>query len=104
MTVTVTCVDDPAVALDDAATVAEDSGAATVDVRANDSDVDASKDLVTAVAAPAHGAAAITNAGADVSYTPAADYCGADSFAYTLAGGATGTVAMTVTCARSSPA
>ena len=37
---TVTCVDDPPVAVDDSATVAEDSGATAIDVLANDTDVD----------------------------------------------------------------
>jgi Tol biopolymer transport system component len=88
----------PGDAIDDAATVAEDAAATTIDVRANDTDPDATKELVTAKTEGAHGAVAITNAGADVSYKPAADYCGADSFTYTLAGGGTATVSMTVTC------
>jgi len=98
VSVTVTCVADPAVAVDNAVTVAEDAGATTVNVRTNDTDVDASKDLVTAATDPAHGTGAVTNAGADVSYTPDADYCGADSFIYTLSGGDTATVTVTVTC------
>ena len=40
MSVTVTCVDDPPVAVDDAATVAEDAAATAIDVLANDTDVD----------------------------------------------------------------
>ena len=38
--ITVTCVDDPPIAVDDAATVAEDSGATAIDVLANDTDAD----------------------------------------------------------------
>ena len=41
VSVTVTCVDDPPVAVADAATVAEDDPATTIDVLANDTDVDA---------------------------------------------------------------
>ncbi len=37
---TVTCVDDPPVAVADAATVSEDAGATAVDVLANDTDID----------------------------------------------------------------
>ena len=37
---TVTCVDDPPVAVDDAATVTEDSGATAINVLANDTDID----------------------------------------------------------------
>ena len=33
---------------------------------------------------PAHGTVAFTNAGADLTYTPAADYNGPDSFTYTI--------------------
>ena len=40
VTVTVTCVDDPPVAVDDAATVAEDAAATAIDVLANDTDLD----------------------------------------------------------------
>ncbi len=47
---------------------------------------------------PANGTAAVAGGGTGVSYTPAADYCGADSFTYALAGGSTATVSVTVTC------
>ena len=40
MSVAVTCVDDPPLAVDDSATVAEDSGASAIAVLANDADVD----------------------------------------------------------------
>ena len=40
VSVTVTCVDDPPVAVDDSATVGEDSGATAIDVLANDTDPD----------------------------------------------------------------
>ena len=39
----------------------------------------------------------------DVSYQPASDYCGPDSFTYTLNGGSTATVSITVTCPNPPP-
>ena len=54
MTVTVTRVNDPPVAVDDTATVAEDS-AVNVAVLANDTDPDSETLTVTAVTQGAHG-------------------------------------------------
>ena len=45
----------------------------------------------------------MTNAGADVSFTPTADYCGSASFDYTLTGGDTASVTVTVTCFNDAP-
>ena len=60
---------------------------------------------MTAVTAAAHGTAAVTATG--VSYTPAADYFGADSFTYTISdgngGSATATVNVTVTPVNDNP-
>ncbi len=96
--VSVACVEDNPVALNDAKNVGEDSGATAIDVLANDTDVDGGAKLVGSKTNAAHGAVAITNSGADVSYTPDADYCGADSFTYSLNGGSTATVTVDVTC------
>ncbi len=102
VSVTVNCADDPTVAADDAKTVGEDAAATTIDVRANDTDIDSAKDKIASVnaGAAAHGSVAITNGGDDLTYTPAANYCGAASFTYTLTGGGTATVSVTVTCAE----
>ena len=100
--VTVTCVDDATNAENDTVTVNEDSGANTVNVRNNDTDADlaygGSKELVTGKTDGTNGTVAITSGGASVSYTPNSNYCGSDSFTYTLAGGDTATVNVTVTC------
>jgi len=96
--VTVTCVEDSPVAVNDAKTVAEDSGATAVDVLANDTDVDGGAKSVGAKTNGAHGTVAIGSGGSDVSYAPDADYCGADSFTYSLNGGSTATVTVDVTC------
>ena len=105
--VTVTNVNDDPVAVNDTATVAEDSSSNAIDVLANDTDgVDAGETLtVTAVTQPTNGSAAFTATG--VSYTPAANFFGADSFTYTISDGnggtATATVNVTVTNVNDDP-
>jgi DNA/RNA endonuclease G (NUC1) len=97
VTVTVTNVQDAPDAVDDSATIAEDSGANAIDVRANDSDVDGDNLSVTAVTQGTHGAVVITGGGSGVSYTPAANFFGSDSFTYTVSDGHGGTDTATVT-------
>ncbi|MDQ3933344.1 MAG: Ig-like domain-containing protein [Actinomycetota bacterium] len=103
VTVTVDCDDDNPVAVDDAATVGEDSGANEIDVLANDTDVDGGAKTVQAKTDGSKGTVQITMAGAKVEYTPNANECGADSFEYTLNGGSTGTVNVTITCVNDAP-
>jgi methionine-rich copper-binding protein CopC len=102
--VTVAPVDDPAVAVDDApAAIGEDSGTATFAVLGNDTDIDGGTLLVTGVGASSGGTAAVGAGGANVTFTPALNFCGATSFGYTITGGATGTVSVTVTCVNDAP-
>ncbi len=107
--VTVTNVNDNPTANNDTATVAEDSGSNSIDVLTNDSILpDAGETLsVTGITQGANGSVSITNGGANVSYTPAANYFGADSFTYTVSdgsgGSATATVNVTVTAVNDSP-
>ena len=100
-----TGVNDGPVAVNDAVTTAEDT-AVSVAVLANDTDLDGDSVTVTAVSAPAHGTAAV-NADGTITYTPAANYNGADSFSYTIGDGnggtATATVSVTVTAANDAP-
>ena len=108
MAVTVTCVDNPPVAVDDTATVAKDVSAATIDVLSNDTDTDGGPISIASVTQPTNGAVVITNAGADLTYQPSAGYCNdstpTDDFTYTLTpGGSTATVAVTVTCVDDPP-
>ena len=95
------------VAVDDTATVAEDSGANPINVLANDTDIDGGPKTITSVTQPAHGTVAITGGGTGLTYTPDANYCNdgspTDNFTYTLNGGSTATVAVTVTCVDDDP-
>ena len=106
MSVTVTCVDDPATPVEDAATVAEDSGATAINVLANDLNADGGPIAIEAVTQPANGTVVITGGGAGLTYEPDPNFCSAtaDTFAYTLSpGGSTATVSVTVTCVDDPP-
>ena len=98
VSITVTAVNHPPVAVDDAATTPEDVSR-LINVLANDTDVDGNTLTISSVGSPTHGTALI-EAG-QVRYTPAVDYFGPDSFQYTVSDGAGGTdtasVAVTVT-------
>ena len=95
--------DAPSVA-DDAATTAEDT-AVTVSVLGNDTDLDGDSLAVTSVTQGANGAVSF-NAGS-VTYTPAANFHGSDSFTYTIAdgngGSATASVSITVSPVNDAP-
>jgi parallel beta-helix repeat protein len=82
--------------VDDAVEVDEDT-AEIVDVLANDSDPDGDAVTIEQVEAPTHGSAVINGAGS-ITYTPAPNYNGPDSFTYTGRdpGGATDTAAVSV--------
>jgi hypothetical protein len=104
VSVTVTCVDDPPVAVADSKTITEDDPATAIDVLANDTDIDAGPRSIVSVTQGAHGAVAVGAGGAGLTYKPAANYCGQDSFTYRLTpGGSTGTVTVTVTCVDDPP-
>ena len=103
VTVTVTCGDDASVAVADSVSLDEDSPATPLGVRGNDTDIDGSVELISSRTDPGHGTATVTGGGTDISYTPAANYCGPDDFDYTLAGGSSATVSITVTCVDDAP-
>ena len=103
-----TCVNDPAVANDDARTVAEDSGATIFNtLLTNDSDVENDPITITAATDPANGTTSFT--ASSVTYTPDLNYCNdpdaapEDTFTYTINGGDTATVSVTVTCVPDAP-
>jgi hypothetical protein len=93
--VTVTAVADPPAAADDAASVDEDAAVA-VPVLANDSDPDGGSLAVSGFTNGANGT--VAQSGDTLTYTPAADYSGTDTFTYDVTGaGGTSTATVTVT-------
>jgi alpha-tubulin suppressor-like RCC1 family protein len=103
--VVVVCHNDPPVAADDAPTAAEDTPT-TLNVLANDSDIDGDALDVVSATDPAHGTTTVTSTEL-VNYKPDADYCGTDTFDYTVSdnhgGTDTATVTVTVTCSNDAP-
>ncbi len=101
----VACSNTPPDAVDDSATIAEDSGANTIMVLANDSDANSDPLTITSVTQGVHGS--VTNNGTSVSYTPAHDFFGTDTFTYTIDDGHsatdTATVHVTVTNVNDPP-
>jgi hypothetical protein len=96
VTMTVTPVNDAPVAANDAYDVTKNTPKA-MDVRANDTDVDGDTLTIVSTTAPAHGTVVIGDG--KVTYTPTADYVGADVFTYTITDGsltASASVAVTV--------
>lgn len=107
VSITVNAVNDDPDAVDDVATVAEDSGANTINVQGNDSDVEGDTRTIVSVTQGTNGSVAITNSGANLSYMPAANFFGSDSFTYTVSdgngGSDTATVDVTVTNVNDAP-
>jgi len=95
--------------VNDVATVVEDDPATAIDVRTNDTDADGGLMAVESVTQPGDGTVVITNGGDDLTYEPDPDYCNdppgttTNDFTYTLNGGPTATVAVTVTCEDDAP-
>src|SRR5205814_1952664 len=106
--ITVTSVNHAPVAGNDSYSVAEDNNltVAAAGVLANDSDVDG--DPLTAVldSGPSHGNLTL-NGNGSFTYTPAANYNGADSFTYHASDGSlssnSATVAITITPVNDAP-
>ena len=110
VTVSVTSVAETPVAQDDAASTDEDM-AVTINVLENDTDPDGDPLTIDSatfpVTAPTNGVAVID--GANVVYTPNADYSGPDTFSYSVCDNgspalcSTGTVAITVNPVNDAP-
>ncbi len=95
VTITVGGVNDAPVAADDTRTTPEDTSI-KIDVLTNDTDSDGDALAVVSITDPANGTAVINTDGT-VTYTPAADFNGTDSFDYTITDGNGGTDTATVT-------
>jgi hypothetical protein len=94
VSVTVTPVNDPPVAVADTL-VTSTNTAASIAVLANDRDIDGDTLAVTGVGAAAHGNA-VVNADGSVTYTPSNGYSGSDAFSYAISDGAGGTASGSV--------
>jgi len=92
--VTVDAVNDLTVTNVDLATLNEDASV-EIDVLANDTDIEGDISAVVSVTNGANGSVSINDNGT-VTYTPNADFNGADSFTYTNAEGTVGIVSVTV--------
>src|SRR2546430_17461243 len=82
-------------AVDDAVATAEDSSIA-IAVLGNDGDADNDAISVSAAGAPGHGSATV-NPDGTITYVPAADFHGEDSFSYTIIDGQGGSASAPVT-------
>ena len=106
VSVTVNCLDTPPSAVDDAATVNRNTKPTTINVLANDTDPDGGPMRIVLASDPAHGTVTLaTNTKNTLKYAPDKGYCNTspattprDTFTYTLNGGSTATVSMTVRC------
>ncbi len=105
MTVNVTAVNDVPIALADSASTNSDVPV-IIEVLNNDEDPDGDTLIVDSVTQPSNGTVVI-NADETVSYTPASNFNGSDSFDYTVADGQggtdTATVSVDVTTDNNSP-
>ena len=95
VSITVTAVNDPPTANDDSVTMQEDTSIEAIDVLKNNIDVDEDSLKITAVTQGKNGSVTI-NADNTLSYSPKANFCGTDSFTYTISDGKGGTDTATV--------
>ena len=108
LTITVTPVNDPPVAVDDAITVAEDTPfTSVVDLDANDTDLDGdSLTVVPGTFTTTAGGTIVIAGDGSYTYTPPANFNGSDSVDYTVTDGTAtdvGTLSITVTPANDPP-
>ena len=98
VTVEVLRTNDAPVAADDAVETQEDTPV-VIQVLEGDTDADGDELTVTEVGDPANGTVALDTATGEVTYTPAGEYSGPDSFTYTIGDpkGATSTATVNVT-------
>ena len=84
-TINVTPVADPPILADDTFTLAEDSGESTLSVLTNDAlPAGESGTLVISAVGTPSGGGSVSNTGAALLYTPAADFSGTETVSYTV--------------------
>ena len=102
VTVTVTAVNDPPVAVDDTASAGSGvaTNYATSQLLANDIDIDGGAPSITAVANPSNGTVSLNGTGDTITYQSGATFVGTATFDYTVSDGNggtdTGSVSVTV--------
>jgi VCBS repeat-containing protein len=98
--ITITNANDPPVAVADNATTPENT---SVTIAVLDNDYDADGDTLTVVSAINGTYGSVTNNGNNVTYTPALNFTGTDSFSYTISDGNGGADTATVNVAVNAP-
>ena len=106
VTIYVTPVNDAPVALDDATTATEDTPLVInpIDLLGNDSDVDGDSLNISGFTQPSNGT--LTYENGTFTYSPKANFCGSDSFTYTISDGelsAIAAVTIEVVCVNDAP-
>jgi VCBS repeat-containing protein len=96
VSIAVTPVNDPPTANDDTAAAEEDVPIVTIDVLANDTDPANDRLLVVSASQGTNGSVTINTDGT-LTYAPNRNFCGTDTFGYTLSDGKGGTGTATVT-------
>nr|WP_277876478.1 DUF4347 domain-containing protein [Trichocoleus sp. FACHB-40] len=104
--ITVTPVNDAPVAVNDSLTTSEDTPLIISQLLANDTDAEGNALTITEITQPSNGTV-VRNANGTYTYTPSANYNGADSFTYTISdnqgGTSTATVNLNVTPVNDAP-
>jgi len=95
VSITVTPVSDPPTAHDDGATIQEDAPIVTINVLANDTDPDGRRLMIVGATQGANGSVTI-NADGTLAYAPNKNFCGTDTFNYTVSNGEGGAATATV--------
>jgi len=95
VSITVTPINDPPTANDDSATAQEDVPIVTIEVPANDTDFDNDRLIVINATQGSNGSVTI-NTDSTLTYAPNRNFCGTDTFNYTISDGKGGTDTATV--------
>jgi Ca2+-binding RTX toxin-like protein len=109
ITPTITTGAESPAAVDDSKTVSEDAGPTAIDVLGNDTDPDGGTKTIASVTQPINGTVVITGGGSGLTYQPDANYANnppgtaPDIFTYTLNGGSTATVSVSVDAVNDTP-